>query len=103
MSQALGKFRRFYLVHFKKAYVHNQLLLRTGECSQCGKCCLLLFNCPMLTPSGLCLIYNKIRPNVCRVFPIDQRDINEVAHCREKCGYQFKGHLTKDTDESLNA
>jgi len=85
----VGRTRRFYLVHFRKAYVRRQLSVREGACHQCGQCCDLLFTCPMLTSRGRCLIYNTWRPQVCKVFPIDQRDIDEIRLCGGECGYRF--------------
>jgi hypothetical protein len=85
----IGKFRRVLLVHFGKEYVVGRLLEREGECRQCGTCCHLLFSCPMLTKEKRCLIYNSCRWKVCRVFPIDQRDIDEVALDGGRCGYRF--------------
>jgi len=70
-----GKLRRYGLVHFRKGYVQNQLLVRGGGCRQCGVCCNLLFTCPMLTKNRLCLVYGTCRPQSCKVFPIDLRDI----------------------------
>lgn len=84
-----GKLRRFGLVHFQKRYVQSQLLARKGDCRQCGTCCNLLFTCPMLTKKGRCLAYGTCRPRACRVFPIDQRDIDEVNLCGGHCGYHF--------------
>lgn len=84
------KLRRFWLVHFRKKYVQRQLLLRHGDCRQCGVCCNMLFTCPMLTRQGKCLIYDSFRPRVCKVFPIDQRDIGEVSLCGGHCGYYFE-------------
>jgi hypothetical protein len=86
---ATGKFRRFWLVHFRKRYVQSQLLARGGVCRQCGACCNLVFTCPMLTRKGLCLVYGTSRPQACKVFPIDQRDIDEVKLCGVQCGYCF--------------
>ena len=93
---ATGKFRRFWLVHFRKEYVQAQLLVRGGVCRQCGACCNLVFTCPMLTRKGLCLVYGTCRPQVCKVFPIDQRDIDEVKLCGVQCGYRFTG---EDSDK----
>ena len=87
---ATGKFRRFWLVHFRKEYVQGQLLVRGGDCRQCGTCCNLLFTCPMLTTHGRCLVYGFCRPQACKVFPIDQRDINEVNLCGGHCGYRLE-------------
>ncbi len=86
---ATGKFRRFWLVHFRKEYVQGQLPVRKGKCHQCGTCCNLLFTCPMLTKQGRCFVYGSCRPQACRVFPIDQRDIDEVNLCGSQCGYCF--------------
>jgi len=76
-----GKLRRFWLVHFRKESVQGQLLVREGDCRQCGTCCNLLFCCPMLTKQSRCSIYSSCRPQACKVFPIDQRDIDEVKLC----------------------
>ena len=84
-----GKFRRFLLVHFRKEYVQGQLLARKGDCRQCGICCNLLFTCPMLTKQARCFVYGSCRPQACKVFPIDQRDIDEVNLCGAHCGYRF--------------
>ncbi len=89
LCHATGKFRRFCLVHLRKEYVRQQLLVREGNCRQCGTCCNLLFTCPMLTKEGGCLTYGICRPQACKVFPIDQRDIQEVKICGKTCGYQF--------------
>lgn len=86
---ATGKTRRFCLVHFRKEYVRTQLLARGGGCRQCGTCCNMLFTCPMLTNEGRCIAYGVCRPSSCRVFPIDQRDIDEVTQCGGRCGYSF--------------
>ena len=86
---AAGKFRRLWLVHFQKDYVQHQLVSREGGCRQCGVCCNLLFTCPMLTRQRKCHIYGRCRPQVCKVFPIDQRDIEEVKLCGGRCGHRF--------------
>ncbi len=87
----IGKFRRLWLVHFRKSYVQSQLLARKGDCRQCASCCSLLITCPMLTIPGRCLVYGLCRPQTCKVFPIDQRDIDEVKLCGGICGYRFDG------------
>ncbi|WP_338669067.1 hypothetical protein [Pseudodesulfovibrio methanolicus] len=87
---ATGKARRFYLVHFRKDYVRAQLRAREGACRQCGFCCNMLFTCPLLTREGRCVAYGVCRPRSCRVFPIDQRDIDEVGKCGARCGYRFE-------------
>lgn len=89
LLHAAAKFRRFWLVHCRKKYVRDQLESRSGACRQCGTCCNLLLTCPMLTVPGRCLVYGRCRPQVCKVFPIDQRDIDEVDLCGGRCGYRF--------------
>lgn len=89
MIHLMGKFRRIYLVYFRKAYVKRQLALRKGECLQCAQCCSFVFACPMLEREGLCRIYSKFRLEMCKSFPIDQRDIDEVALRGGTCGYFF--------------
>ena len=91
-----GKVRRLWRVHFRKEYVRSQLLVRKGECRQCGACCNLLVTCPMLTKQGLCFIYGTCRPKSCRVFPIDQKDIDEINLFGGHCGYRF------DRDDNPN-
>lgn len=87
--QAQGKIRRFVNTNFRKQSTVEALALRRGDCNRCGACCELLFKCPFLkkNPDGtsLCGIYES-RPNSCRLFPIEQRDILEV---RGTCSYYF--------------
>lgn len=93
---ATGKIRRLWLVHFQKGYVQRQISVRQGDCHQCGTCCNLLFTCPMLTKQRRCFVYGSCRPQACKVFPIDQRDIDEVNFCSGRCGYRFNG---EDSDK----
>ncbi len=95
MIHVMGKLRRIYLVYFRKGYVERHLALRKGECHQCARCCSFVFVCPMLTTQRQCRIYNKFRLEMCKRFPIDQRDIDEVALAGGTCGYHFeKGVLS---------
>ncbi len=84
-----GKVRRLFAVHFRKEYVARQLSAREGECHQCGTCCNFSFACPMLTRRKLCLVYGLCRPLSCRLFPLDQKDIDDVTLCGGTCGYRF--------------
>jgi hypothetical protein len=87
--QAQGKLRRFVSVNFRKEEVVAQLALRRGECNRCGACCEILFKCPFLKKHGdgttSCGIYED-RPNQCRLFPIEKRDLEEV---RGTCSFYF--------------
>ncbi len=87
--QAHGKLRRFVNTNFRKQETVALLALRRGECNRCGACCELVFKCPFLKKhsdgSSTCGIYEN-RPNSCRLFPIERRDIEEV---RGTCSYYF--------------
>jgi len=87
--QAQGKLRRFVSINFRKEEVIAKLALRRGDCNRCGACCEILFKCPFLKKhddgTSTCGIYED-RPNQCRLFPIDRRDLEEV---RGTCSYYF--------------
>jgi hypothetical protein len=87
--QAQGKLRRLINSNFRKQATLAMLELRQGECNRCGACCELLFKCPFLKKhedgSSTCGIY-EYRPNNCRNFPIEPRDLLEV---RGECSYTF--------------
>ena len=99
VAQGWGKVRRMYFVYINKKYVRRQLLTRQGECQRCGACCELMFKCPALkrnNGTALCAIYDS-RSNVCKLFPLDERDIRDRNRIRPniKCGWQFSnGHPT---------
>jgi hypothetical protein len=87
--QAQGKLRRFMTINFRKQEVIAQIALRRGECNRCGACCEILFKCPFLKKledgTTSCGIYED-RPNQCRLFPINKRDLEEV---RGTCSFYF--------------
>ena len=87
--QAQGKLRRFMSANFRKQEVRESLSLRRGECNRCGACCEILFKCPFLKKhtdgTTTCGIYED-RPNQCRLFPIEKRDLEEV---RGTCSFYF--------------
>ncbi len=87
--QVQGKLRRFVSANFRKGEVVAQLALRQGECNRCGACCEILFKCPFLKKhrdgTTSCGIYED-RPNQCRLFPIEKRDLEEV---RGTCSFYF--------------
>jgi Putative zinc- or iron-chelating domain len=87
--QAQGKLRRFVSANFRKDEVIASLALRRGDCNRCGACCEILFKCPFLRKhddgTTTCGIYED-RPNQCRLFPIEKRDLEEV---RGSCSYYF--------------
>lgn len=88
-----GKVRRLYYSAFGNGYVTNQLERRQGECTRCGTCCKLLYNCPFLDESGdatRCRIYGMPIPN-CKIFPLDERDLadRDLVMPHVRCGYRF--------------
>ncbi len=94
---ARGKIRRFYLGHFRRGYVESRISLRRGECLRCGACCRLLYICPELEEladgSTRCRIHEE-RPKNCRIFPVDQRDLNDRGLVggdmnERPCGFDF--------------
>ena len=92
----LGKLRRQWLVTFRPGYVRRQLALRQGDCRQCGICCALGHTCPLLhNPTRHCLIYYGYRPKSCCVFPVDERDLQDVQAAGGTCGYAFPAKAAK--------
>ncbi|MGH9903585.1 MAG: YkgJ family cysteine cluster protein, partial [Pyrinomonadaceae bacterium] len=87
--QVQGKVRRFVSANFRRHEVVAALALRRGECNRCGACCEILFKCPFLKKhtdgTTTCGIYDE-RPNQCRLFPIERRDLEEV---RGSCSFYF--------------
>jgi len=75
-----GKVRRWWLVHFRPRYVAAQLQRRRGRCVRCGECCRIVFRCPWLRDGNRCAIYPR-RALQCRMFPIDERDLEDVPRC----------------------
>ncbi|MCA1636596.1 MAG: YkgJ family cysteine cluster protein [Acidobacteria bacterium] len=87
--QVQGKLRRFVQIRFRRDEVVEALSLRRGECNRCGACCEILFKCPFLKKhddgTTTCGIYDD-RPNQCRLYPIERRDIEDV---RGTCSFYF--------------
>jgi hypothetical protein len=88
-----GKARRFYLAHLRPGYVRESLARRVGQCDRTGACCRLMFTCPLLdhkTEPVRCTIH-EIKPKVCRLFPIDERDLRDrdIISPEAPCGFTF--------------
>ncbi|MDD5655655.1 MAG: hypothetical protein PHF00_00170 [Elusimicrobia bacterium] len=94
VGQGMGKLRRWALTTIKERYIAEMASRRQGECLRCGLCCKLLFKCPFLQtlPSGLsrCRIHKR-RPDNCKYFPIDEKDIRErdSLGADRPCGFWF--------------
>ena len=88
-----GKARRFYLAHFRPGYVKRSLARRIGDCNRTGACCHLMFTCPLLDRRSdpvRCTI-QEVKPKVCRLFPIDERDLKDrdIIAPDTPCGFSF--------------
>jgi Putative zinc- or iron-chelating domain len=89
-----GKVRRLYLAHFRPGYVRESLARRVGQCNRTGACCRLMFTCPLLdvkTEPVQCSIH-EIKPKVCKLFPIDERDLRDrdIVSPDKPCGFSFQ-------------
>lgn len=98
-----GKVRRFCLLHFRKEYVRRSLARRRGQCRHSGACCQISIVCPLHGPDEHgepgCTVYEK-RPQNCRVFPIDERDLRErdIIMPDTPCGYHFVNEAQARTE-----
>lgn len=89
MSIVRHKIKRHVYIYLFSGRVQKQLELREGKCLQCGRCCKLVFRCPMLegeVPHSRCRIYNH-RSKVCMQFPISEEDLMDVNY---QCGHSFR-------------
>lgn len=84
-----GKVRRQALLANDPAYVAAMAARRTGSCNRCGACCRALFECPHYVAGTGCTAYEN-RPEVCRAFPIDQRDLDDFAAIGTACSFSFR-------------
>ena len=88
-----GKLRRAYRCFVHMDSVRKGHARRHGECKRCGRCCFMVFRCPfyyMEAGVPACRIHNN-KPRVCRLFPIDERDLRDRDLVAQKipCGYSF--------------
>jgi Fe-S-cluster containining protein len=86
--------------------VKSKARRRMGECIRCGACCKLIFKCPALyyLPDGTAgCRYHQIKPRMCRVFPIDERDLadRDLVMPERACGYYFK--VLEESQEAREA
>jgi len=93
LELGIGKLRRFSQTTWRKEHLERSLRHRQGECTRCGACCELAFECIFLKKAHgktTCLIH-KFKPDNCKFFPITQKDL----HDRDKvlpgrpCGFHF--------------
>jgi hypothetical protein len=88
-----GKLRRMYLSYLRPRYVRESLARRQGACNRTGACCHLMFTCPLLDRKSepvRCSIH-EIKPKVCDLFPIDERDLRDrdIIAPDTPCGFSF--------------
>jgi len=89
----VGKIRRQRLLEREPEYVARMLSLRMGECTRCGVCCSMVFTCSHYVDVLGCSIHAD-RPEVCRAFPIDQDDLDDVRAAGGSCSYWFQPGAT---------
>jgi len=90
-----GKVRRICLAALRPGLIQTSKARRRGECSRCGACCRLTYQCPALyyLPDGMAACrYHQLRPINCRVFPIDERDLadRDMVMPERPCGFRFE-------------
>jgi hypothetical protein len=49
----------------------------------------LLQSSILMPATCACVIYGECHPQACQVFPIGQKNIDEISACGKKCGYHF--------------
>ena len=85
----IASLRRRYLFIFKRSYVNKMLSKRQGSCDGCGgMCCIRNMNCSFFK-KGKCSIYNKGIPLFCKIYPIDQKDI-ELGGMSDVCQFYWE-------------
>jgi hypothetical protein len=78
-----GWLHRRYLWYLRRQKVLEARSRRSGACARCGRCCQ---HCPFHNAKrGECRIY-RLRPDICRMFPLVPEDIRHI----KTCGYSFK-------------
>jgi hypothetical protein len=78
-----GWFRRRWVWYFRRKEVLDAHKRREGGCARCGRCCR---HCPFHDEKrGACRIY-RMRPDVCRMFPLTPEDVKDIP----TCGFRFK-------------
>jgi len=78
-----GWCRRRYYWYFRRHRVEEHKEIREGTCKRCGTCC---GHCPFYSrKKKKCYVY-KLRPDICKVFPLTPEDLEKIPHC----GYKFK-------------
>jgi hypothetical protein len=88
-----GKIRRLWLAYLRPGYVRESLERRTGACNRTGACCHLMFTCPLLDqrPEPVRCSIHEVKPRVCNLFPIDERDLRDrdIIAPDSPCGFSF--------------
>lgn len=85
----LSSIRRRLIYYLKKDYIKNMLKYRKGSCNNCyAECCYLTRSFCMHLKDGKCLAYKKNMPLFCKIFPIDNKDI-ELAGMKDICKFKF--------------
>jgi len=78
-----GWIRRRIVWYARRKQVMIWRAKRSGDCARCGRCCQ---GCPAHDARGKrCKIY-RLRPSICKAFPLTPEDIKKV----HTCGYHFQ-------------
>ncbi|MBU0761749.1 MAG: YkgJ family cysteine cluster protein [Candidatus Altiarchaeota archaeon] len=78
-----GWVRRRVLWYLRRGYVKKMSEKKIGKCTRCGTCCM---GCPAYDKQGeKCRIY-RLRPNICKAFPLTPDDNIKI----KSCGFSFK-------------
>ncbi|MFO0980984.1 MAG: YkgJ family cysteine cluster protein [Planctomycetota bacterium] len=87
-----GKLRRIGRVYLSpRRHQIGKSSTAGGACARCGTSCKLGWQCFFWDArSGGCSIYEH-RPLVCRVYPLDQKDVDDrnLVNRKQPCGYTF--------------
>ena len=81
-------FRRRVIFYLFRGYLNRSLFRRKGICVGDGSCCRLTIPWCRHLEGGRCSIYER-QPLFCRIFPIDEKDL-ELSDVKGVCAYYFE-------------
>ena len=83
---------QWYAAEFDPERVAAAAAKRVGACHRCGACCGLTLRCAHLervsASEARCRVYGRCQPAQCGAFPLDRRDLAELAP-GVVCGFAF--------------
>jgi Fe-S-cluster containining protein len=94
-------FLLYYYWHFDRKKIEDALKRRRGNCKNCGKCCIHLIRCPLLTNDNQCKIHDKwYRPILCKITPLDITPFGPARSKTRDCGFYW---VKKNESNASNA